>query len=92
VALKDVVTIEEGESPNTITRLNDRVYTEVSAEVASSDVGAVSRDIQKTIDNMELPGNIEITMGGVTEQINETFTQLGLAMLAAVAIVYLVLV
>jgi HAE1 family hydrophobic/amphiphilic exporter-1 len=92
VALKDVVTIEEGESPNTITRLNDRVYTEVSAEVASSDVGAVSKDIQKTIDNMDLPGNIEITMGGVTEQINETFTQLGLAMLAAVAIVYLVLV
>jgi HAE1 family hydrophobic/amphiphilic exporter-1 len=92
VALKDVVTIEEGESPNTITRLNDRVYTEVSADVTASDVGAVSAEIQKTIDAMELPGNVEIKMGGVTEQINETFSQLGLAMLAAVAIVYLVLV
>ncbi|MDF2835931.1 MAG: swarming motility protein SwrC, partial [Paenibacillus sp.] len=92
VALKDVVTIEEGESPNTITRLNDRVYTEVSADVTASDVGAASADVQKTIDAMELPGNVEIKMGGVTEQINETFSQLGLAMLAAVAIVYLVLV
>lgn len=92
VALKDVVTIEEAESPNTVTRLNDRVYTEVSADVKSNDVGAVSKEIQKTIDAMELPGSMEIKMGGVTEQINETFSQLGLAMLAAVAIVYLVLV
>ncbi|MHA6484311.1 efflux RND transporter permease subunit [Paenibacillus sp. strain BS8-2] len=92
VALKDVVTIEEGESPNTITRLNDRVYTEVSADVTSSDVAAASREVQEIVDAMELPGNMEISMGGVTEQINETFSQLGLAMLAAVAIVYLVLV
>ncbi|WP_168122696.1 efflux RND transporter permease subunit [Paenibacillus sp. HB172176] len=92
VALKDVVTIEEGESPNTITRLDDRVYTEVSADVESSNVGAVSSDVQKMIDEMELPSNVDIDMGGVTEQMNETFSQLGLAMLAAVAIVYLVLV
>jgi HAE1 family hydrophobic/amphiphilic exporter-1 len=31
-------------------------------------------------------------MGGVTEQLNETFQQLGLAILAAIAVVYLVLV
>jgi HAE1 family hydrophobic/amphiphilic exporter-1 len=31
-------------------------------------------------------------MGGVTEQINDSFTQLGLAMLAAIGIVYFVLV
>lgn len=92
VALKDVVTIEEGESPNTITRRADRVYAEVTAEVTSSNVGAVSSNVQKLINGMDLPDNIDIEMGGVTEQINETFTQLGLAMLAAVAIVYLALV
>lgn len=92
VALKDVVTIEEGESPNTITRREDRTYAEVTADVTASNVGAVSQDLQKMIDNMELPGSVHIDMGGVTEQITETFTQLGLAMLAAVAIVYLVLV
>lgn len=92
VALKDVVTIEEGESPNTITRIDDRMYAEVTADVTASNVGAVSKELQTFIDSMELPGNVDIDMGGVTEQINETFSQLGLAMLAAVAIVYLVLV
>ncbi|MFD2116744.1 efflux RND transporter permease subunit [Paenibacillus yanchengensis] len=92
VAIKDVVKIVEGESPNTITRSNDRIYTEVSADITASNVGKVTGDIEKIIKDMNLPGNIEITQGGVTEQINETFSQLGLAMLAAIAIVYLVLV
>lgn len=92
VALKDVVTIEEGESPNTITRRDDRIYAEVSADVTASDVGKVSTELQKMIDETDLPAGVDIDMGGVTEQINESFTQLGLAMLAAIAVVYLVLV
>ncbi|MCR2805105.1 efflux RND transporter permease subunit [Paenibacillus soyae] len=92
VALKDVVTIEEGESPNTITRLDDRIYASVSADVTATNVAAVSAELQTMIDDMKLPGNVDIDMGGVTEQMNETFSQLGLAILAAVAVVYLVLV
>lgn len=92
VSLKDVVTIEEGESPNTITRRDDRIYAEVSADVTASDVGKVSTELQKMIDETDLPAGVDIDMGGVTEQINESFTQLGLAMLAAIAVVYLVLV
>lgn len=92
VALKDVVTIEEGESPNTITRRDDRVYAEVSADVITSDVGKVSTELQKMVDEMTLPAGVDVEMGGVTEDIQESFTQLGLAMLAAIAVVYLVLV
>ncbi|KRE39931.1 efflux RND transporter permease subunit [Paenibacillus sp. Soil522] len=92
VALKDVVTIEEGESPNTITRRDDRIYAEVTADVTASDVGKVSTELQKMIDGTDLPAGVDIEMGGVTDQINESFTQLGLAMLAAIAVVYLVLV
>ncbi|WP_028610947.1 efflux RND transporter permease subunit [Paenibacillus harenae] len=92
VELGDVVTIEEGESPNTVTRRDDRIYAEVTADVTVSDVGSVSTELQKMIDEIELPTGTDIEMGGVSEQINESFTQLGLAMLAAVAIVYLVLV
>lgn len=92
VALKDVVTIEEGESPNTITRKSDRFYADVSADIVASNVGAVSADLQSTIDEMKLPSGIDIEMGGVTEDMNESFMQLGMAMLAAIAVVYLVLV
>ncbi|MFX3635532.1 MAG: efflux RND transporter permease subunit [Candidatus Pristimantibacillus sp.] len=92
IALKDVVTIEEGESPNTITRKSDRFYAEVSADITAANVGGVSTDLQATIDEMKLPSGVHVEMGGVTEDMNESFMQLGLAMLAAIAVVYLVLV
>ena len=92
VPLSDVVTIEEGEAANTITKRNDRVYAEVSATATTDNVASVSTELQKQVDQLELPPQIEIDFGGVTEQINESFTQLGLAMAAAIAIVYLVLV
>lgn len=92
VAIEDVVNIEEGSTSDTITRRDGRIYADVSAEITTKDVAQVSSAIQSEIDKLELPANVEVSMGGVTEDIAESFTQLGLAMLVAIAIVYLVLV
>ncbi len=92
VPLSEISTIEEGESSNTITRRDGKVYANVTAEVLDDNVGQVSADVKEAIDNMDLPDSSEVSLGGVTQDINESFTQLGLAMLAAIAIVYLVLV
>lgn len=92
IALKDVVTIEEGHTPDTITRKNDRVYAQVEADVLAKDVNKVSRELQKTIDGLNLPDTVSVEFGGVVEQMNEAFAQLGLAIAAATAIVYFVLV
>lgn len=92
VSLSDVTTIEEGKSANTITRRAGKVYANVTAEVLDDNVGKVSADVQEAINKMDLPDSSEVTLGGVTQDINESFTQLGLAMAAAIAIVYLVLV
>ncbi|MET3699130.1 HAE1 family hydrophobic/amphiphilic exporter-1 [Bacillus oleivorans] len=92
VTVRDVVEVREGETSNTITRMDGRDYAQVSANIATDNVAEVSAKVQTIIDDMELPSGIEISMGGVTEDITESFTQLGIAMLAAIAIVYLVLV
>lgn len=92
VAIRDVAAVEEGTSPNSIARQNGKMVVNVTGEITSSDVAKVSSDLQAKVDKLEKPATVEVTFGGVTEQINETFTQLGLAMLAAIAIVYLVLV
>ncbi|WP_100330623.1 efflux RND transporter permease subunit [Bacillus xiapuensis] len=92
VPIKEVTEVKEGRTSDTVTRRNGRIYAEVSGEITSKDVAKVSADIQKEADQLKLPANVELSMGGVTEDINESFTQLGLAMLAAIAIVYLILV
>jgi hydrophobic/amphiphilic exporter-1 (mainly G- bacteria), HAE1 family len=92
VPIKELVTIEEGKTSDTITRRDGKIYADVSGEITTKDVTKVSTAVKEKVDKIETPSNVEISMGGVTEDIAESFTQLGLAMLAAIAIVYLVLV
>lgn len=92
VPVKEIATIRKGTSPNTITHKDGRLYVEVTANITAKDVGAASADAQSRIGAIGLPEGIQVDYGGVTEQINETFTQLGMAMAAAIAIVYLLLV
>lgn len=92
VPIKDVAKVEKGTSPDTITRTDGKMVVNVTANIVSSNVGQASTDLQKQIDKIDKPDGVEIKFGGTTEQINDTFTQLGLAMAAAIAIVYFVLV
>ncbi len=92
VPIKEVAKIEKGSSPDSIMRMDGKTVVEVSAKIVSSDVQKASASIQDKIDDMDKPEGITVSFGGVTEQINDTFGQLGLAMAAAVAIVYFVLV
>ncbi|OAH54808.1 MULTISPECIES: efflux RND transporter permease subunit [Bacillaceae] len=92
VAINDVMTVEEGKTSDTVSRRDGKVFVDVSGELEGDDVSAASADLQAELDALDLPSGVDVSMGGVTQDINESFTQLGLAMLAAVAIVYLVLV
>lgn len=92
IAISEVVEVEEGTTEDTITRRDGRVYASVSAEITVDDVGAVSQRVNETVQDIDTPSGVEITQGGVAEDISESFSQLGLAMLAAIAIVYLILV
>ncbi|WRP07070.1 efflux RND transporter permease subunit [Rossellomorea aquimaris] len=92
VPIKEVVEVQEGKTSDTVSRRDGKVFAQVSGELKSDDVSKASQDIQKEIEELDLPAGINVDMGGVTEDIQESFTQLGLAMLAAIAIVYLILV
>ncbi|WP_191560369.1 efflux RND transporter permease subunit [Metabacillus idriensis] len=92
VKIGDVVSIEEGKTSDTVTRRDGRIYVQVSGELTTDDVAKASADVQEKVNGIDLPTGVDIDTGGVTEDIQESFTQLGLAMLAAIAIVYLVLV
>ncbi|ETT56520.1 acriflavin resistance protein [Paenibacillus sp. FSL R7-269] len=92
VPIGEVASIEQGQSPDSITREDGKMKVEVTADIISSDINSAASAVQDKIDALDLPDGVTITFGGVTEQINETFGQLGIAMLAAIAIVYFVLV
>ncbi|MBA9085677.1 multidrug efflux pump subunit AcrB [Fontibacillus solani] len=92
IPIKEIAKVEKGSSPDSIMRIDGKMVVEVSAKIVSTDVQKASRSLQDKIDSLDMPDGVTVQFGGVTEQINDTFGQLGLAMAAAVAIVYFVLV
>ncbi|WP_310830559.1 efflux RND transporter permease subunit [Paenibacillus pedocola] len=92
VPVSQVATIEKGTSPDTITRIDGKMSVDVTADIIASDVNSASNSVKEKVEALDLPDGVTVSFGGVTEQINETFGQLGIAMAAAIAIVYFVLV
>src|SRR5690606_2005344 len=88
----ELVDVEEGTTLNTLSRSEGAYYATVSGTVTGNDVSAPSAAVQENVEELDLPSGVTVETGGVTADINETFTQLGLAMAAAIAIVYFILV
>jgi HAE1 family hydrophobic/amphiphilic exporter-1 len=92
IPIKDVAKVEKGVSPNSITRTDGKMAVSITANITTADVGTASKNLEAKIKEITKPDGIEVKFGGSTEQINDTFKQLGLAMAAAIAVVYFVLV
>ncbi|HET8910495.1 MAG TPA: efflux RND transporter permease subunit [Ktedonobacteraceae bacterium] len=92
VKLSDIADVTQGVGPSQITHINTNRTATVSVTATSNNVGAISSDIQKRIDSLKLPDGVTASLGGVTAQQNSAFSSLGLALLAAIVIVYLVMV
>ncbi|WP_223634331.1 efflux RND transporter permease subunit [Planococcus sp. 4-30] len=92
VTVGEVMEVEEGKSPDTINRRDGQMYASLTSDVLGNNAAEITTDIDEQVAELDLPAGVSTDHGGVTEQINESFTQLGLAMLAAIAIVYFVLV
>jgi len=92
VKLSDIVEVEKGSVSNTLTRSEGQYYATVSGTITSKDITKASSEIDEKLQDLELPKGVEIGVDGVTADMEETFTQLGIAMLAAILIVYFILV
>jgi hydrophobic/amphiphilic exporter-1 (mainly G- bacteria), HAE1 family len=92
IELKDIADISEVQAPVSITSEKGERVATVALTPDSDDLGAVTRDVTAALTEIELPVGATATIGGVSAEQTESFQQLGLALLAAVAIVYLVMV
>lgn len=92
VPLSQVATVAEVQTPLTVTSSNGQRTATVSVAPEGNALGSLSAEVQKTLDSTELPAGTIATIGGAATQQAESFQQLGLAMLAAIAIVYVIMV
>ncbi len=92
VTLGSIASVEQVDVPVSITASNGQRTARVSVTPSGSNLGAVSAEVQKRLAAVQLPPGVSAEIGGATTQQAESFRQLGLALLAAIAIVYVIMV
>ncbi|MFD3571524.1 efflux RND transporter permease subunit [Streptomyces sp. NPDC058667] len=92
VRLGDIATVELVPGPVSMTRIDGARAATITAKPVGDNTGAVSSTLQTEIGALDLPEGATATIGGVSEDQSEAFLNLFLAMLAAVAIVFMLLV
>ena len=90
--LGDIATVEQTDGPASITTQNGQRTATVSVTPRGDDLSTASVEVSAALESIELPQGASADLGGVITQQNDAFTQLGLAMLAAILIVYVVMV
>jgi HAE1 family hydrophobic/amphiphilic exporter-1 len=92
VPLSDLATVEQADGPSSITTIKGVRSATVSVTPGSDDVGTASAEVSAAVADVKLPAGATAELGGVTSQQGDAFQQLGLALLVAILIVYVVMV
>ena len=91
VALKDIAQVVEGEGPITINRLNQRLSASISAKYSDITLGEITTEINDVVSKIDIPDGYKISMGGMSELMEEGFDALKLALILAIILVYMVM-
>ncbi|TDA67028.1 MAG: efflux RND transporter permease subunit [Clostridia bacterium] len=92
VPLRAVAEVAVVQGPNTIQRSDQVRQVAVTANLgAGYNLGQVMGEIQRRLGNLPLPAGYAISYGGETEQINEAFGSLYIALLIAIFLVYMIM-
>ncbi|RAP77616.1 efflux RND transporter permease subunit [Paenibacillus montanisoli] len=90
--LKELITLTESSAPVAINHEDGKMSAKVTGNVKdASKTAAVTKSITEDIDSLSLPSNVEVKIGGGSDMINSGFQSIGIAMAAAVGLVFLVM-
>ncbi len=91
VPLYEIADIEIIKNPASITRENQQKYFTVNIPVTTSSMGEVSKEFKQLADGYIMPDGYMWEYGGSTEEMQEVFTNLFIALIASILLVYMVM-
>jgi hydrophobic/amphiphilic exporter-1 (mainly G- bacteria), HAE1 family len=90
--LENVATIERVDGASQILRQDGVRTATITGAITSDDTGGPIADVQSIINDYEAPEGITISAGGIAQQQEDAFLDMGLAIIVAIAAVYVVMV
>lgn len=92
IRLSSIASVQETASPVSVLTKEGAQYAAVTGSISAKDTGKVIANAKAALAELKLPDGVTATVGGTADDMNQSFSQLGLAMIIAVAAVYLVMV
>ena len=92
IPLAQIATVEQTDGPTSITSQGGQRTSTVTATPSTDNLSTASAAVTTALADVDLPTGAGAELGGVVTQQTDAFTQLGLALLAAILIVYIVMV
>lgn len=91
VPLSQVAQISIAKGPIMINREGQERVVSVTSQIIGRDLNSITTDIETKLQNYQMPKGYNYTTGGENKEMVEAFSQLGLALLLAVVLIYMVM-
>lgn len=91
VPIEEVADIKYTQSQQNISRIDQSRVVTVTASIYGRDLGSISREIQEKLDLLPLPSGYAIETGGTSQEMMDSFADLGLALIMAILLVYMIM-
>ncbi|MGO1051347.1 efflux RND transporter permease subunit [Crossiella sp. CA198] len=92
VRLDSVAEVKQVDAPVQIKRINGSRSATVKATPVGQNLGEVTTQLRQKLDALKLPGGAAYSIGGVSAEQQKAFSDLGMALLVAIAIVFVIMV
>jgi HAE1 family hydrophobic/amphiphilic exporter-1 len=92
VALGDIATVQFTDQMTNLRRIDQKLAARIGASITEEKMGAVNRVVQGKIDALSVAPGVEVKIGGVAEEMRETFSGMFIAIAVAIVLAYAVLV
>jgi HAE1 family hydrophobic/amphiphilic exporter-1 len=91
VPLLEVADIKIEQGPTSINRANQERYVTVTADVFGRSAGDVNGELKEKLKEYKIPDSYSVKFTGEDQQMVEAFASLGLALILAIFLVYMVM-
>ena len=92
VPLSDLATVKQSNGPTQISTIRGARSATVTVTPNSADLGTANAQVTQALKTLKLPAGAQASIGGVTADQSNAFSQLGLALLVAILVVYIIMV
>jgi hydrophobic/amphiphilic exporter-1 (mainly G- bacteria), HAE1 family len=92
VSLSELASVDQVDGPSSITSIKGQRSATITVTPNGNDTGTASATVGQALAKVDLPAGVNAELGGVASQQADAFSQLGLALLVAILIVYVVMV